>query len=375
MSSRTETALIARGFDNATARKLAVNGFTLSKLKSVGAEELRNIGLDDRQIERLHDESRPPIPSKNVTSLLYKSAFTCCVCRQKGEPIIIHHIQEWHKSRNHEEANLVVLCLNCHSKAHSTNTISINLSKDRLISIKAEWEASVRKRESDALFTKTSWLPLGGVWDYFNHNRISDIVGELNLDLQSISNYANLRKNGTISENGAYVWPQNISAAERQFIRYIYDGSVPGFNSSLRQFYAQILKKLLENTQWLDVSGIFKRSTAKLISNYPIITATGAFRYRRANDLFAGPGQTIMGSRTAKGLRVEFSIDAWETTSSSANSVNLCGVGRSTCILLVRSIIHNEKSSIVKCTCLAIGTGFTEYVSPVPAIAYRDDEE
>jgi hypothetical protein len=375
MTSRTETALLARGLDSVTARTVASAGYTLSKLQSSNANDLLNLGLTQSQITRIHDKSRPPIPPKTLYSILYKTAFTCCVCRHKDNPIIIHHIEEWHKTRSHEETNLVVLCLNCHSKAHSVSTISLNLNSQKLRAIKDEWEGVVRKRESDALFTKTSWMPLGGVWDYFNHNRITDVVGQLGLDLNQVKGFGSLSKQGVISDSGSYIWPSNIPLSDRANIRYIYDGSVPVFDRALRQFYAQTIKAILEQTQWLDISTIFKKSTAQLIAEYPIIAVTGAFRYKRVNGTDYGPGQNIVATRTAKGLRVEFSIDAWETTSQSAHSVNLSGLWRSTCILLVRNISISEKNANIQCTCLAIGTGFTEYVAPTPAIAFRDYDE
>ncbi len=375
MSKTTETALLGRGIDVSTAKRLVSEGYTISKLKTATISSLESFGLNSEQINNIRDKSRPPIKKTTINKLLYKCACTCAVCRDKNNPIIIHHIIEWSKSRNHSEDNLVVLCLNCHSKAHSKNTISMNLSASKLRVFKKEWEANVRKFESDALFTRSSWQMMGGLWDYFNHNRIIDTAGEIGVDVKSASNYQALVCAGTISNDGSYIWPPSVPLTNKNSIRYIYDNSLPGFNRSLRNFYSSLVKQILEQTQWLDVSAIFKKSTAQLLDGYPIIAATGAFRFKNTRKTNTGPGQIINGYRTARGLRVEFSVDAWETTSQSANGVNLSGIWRCTCILLVRSITRTEKLTTVHCTCLAIGTGFTEFMSPVPGIAYRDEEE
>ncbi len=375
MVNTTETALLRRGVDENTAKRLVSEGHTISKLNTLNISSLESLGLTNEQINIIRDKTRPPIPKATVNKLLYKCAYTCAVCREKTHPIIIHHLIEWSKTRNHNEDNLIVLCLACHSKAHSINTISMNLTIDKLKAFKDKWEAKVRKSESDALFTKTSWWILGAVWDYFNHNRIVDTAGRLGVDVKSANNYQNLVRAGTISNDGSYIWPSNVPLTCKNSISYIYDNSLLGFDRSLCNFYSSLIKLMLEQTEWLDVSTIFKRSTAQLIESYPIIVVTGSFRFNNIRKKHTGPGQTINGYKTARGLKVEFSIDAWETTSQSAHSVNLSGVWRSTCILLVRSVSRSEKLSTVHCTCLAIGTGFTEFVSTTPAIAYRDESE
>jgi hypothetical protein len=373
MSKITTTALLGRGIDASTADRLVLQGYTINKLKSANSSELAQLGLTQDQIIRIQGGSRPPIPAQTVHSLLYKAAFTCSVCRRKDNPIIIHHIQDWAKTRNHDESNLVVLCLNCHSQAHSVNAIALNLTEEKLQAFKSKWEHEVRKRETDALFTKSSWGIGNGVWDYFNHNRIIDITKGLNIDLGAVSGFQPLCNKGVISNQGAYIWPASVRLSEKENIRFIYDGSLPAFDASLRRYYADLVKRILEETDWLDISSTFKKSTANMIRANSIITVTGSFRFKNLRSANTGPGQTIKGYKKGHGLQVQFSIDAWETTSPSAHSVNLSGLWRSTCILLVRGINVSKQQTIIDSTCLAIGTGFTDYIAPAPQIAYRDD--
>jgi hypothetical protein len=373
MATRTEIALIARGVNSTTARNLVSEGYTLRALQQKTEAELIDAGLQEFEIKKIHDTKRPPIPTDTANKILFDSALTCAVCRDKNNPIVIHHLNEWHKSKDHSENNLIVLCLNCHSKAHSTSTISINLNEQRLRVIKDEWLKIVRTRESDALFAKSTWNPLGAVWDYFNHNRVIDIANEVGIDLMHIDGYSGLVASGVITESGSLIFPATMSTTDRSHIHYIYDGSIPGFDRSLVRFYGNVLRGILESTQWLNLTEIFRKSSSSLAQEYPIVSVTGSFRYKNARKNISGPGQTIEGHKSARGLSVEFSIDAWETTSSSAHLTNLSGVWRSTCILLVRNITQSEKQAIVRCTCLAIGTGFTEYSGYVPPVAYKYD--
>ena len=54
-----------------------------------------------------------------MNKVLYESAMTCCICRDKNQAVIVHPIEEYSVSRSHAEDNLVVLCLNHHGAAHT----------------------------------------------------------------------------------------------------------------------------------------------------------------------------------------------------------------------------------------------------------------
>jgi len=54
---------------------------------------------------------RTPIPSDLAAEVLFASDNTCCVCRERGKRIQIHHIDE--SPSNNVFENLAVLCLEC----------------------------------------------------------------------------------------------------------------------------------------------------------------------------------------------------------------------------------------------------------------------
>lgn len=64
-------------------------------------------------------ENRPPIPADLKRRVLVEAGHRCSIptCRQ----IIceVHHIVEWSEVKEHKYENLICLCANCHTLAHS----------------------------------------------------------------------------------------------------------------------------------------------------------------------------------------------------------------------------------------------------------------
>jgi len=56
--------------------------------------------------------------------LLFECNRTCCVCETPGKTIQIHHIDEASSNNNYD--NLIVLCLECHSDAHTEKAFGRN---------------------------------------------------------------------------------------------------------------------------------------------------------------------------------------------------------------------------------------------------------
>jgi hypothetical protein len=58
-------------------------------------------------------EGRPPIPSPLERELRMEAGYRCAICRAVG-PLVIDHIEDWAKVREHKFDNMIVLCANCH---------------------------------------------------------------------------------------------------------------------------------------------------------------------------------------------------------------------------------------------------------------------
>jgi hypothetical protein len=143
MGKNTVKALMRHGFDSETAKRLDQDRYTLNKLKSVDENALRSLlrslHIREELIDRLLREKRPPIPSETLNKVLYESGMICCVCRDKNQGVIVHHIEEFSDSRSHAEDNLVVLCLNHHGEAHTKRELQQNLTPEKLRDFKQRW--------------------------------------------------------------------------------------------------------------------------------------------------------------------------------------------------------------------------------------------
>ena len=145
MGKETFNALMARGFDSETANRLESSGYTLNSLKALDADGLRALNIPEELIQSILRESRPQIPLETLTKVLYESRTTCCVCRDRSQGIVVHHIHEYRDSRSHNEDNLVVLCLNHHGEAHTKRELQLNLNSERLREIKKRWLEDVKE--------------------------------------------------------------------------------------------------------------------------------------------------------------------------------------------------------------------------------------
>lgn len=146
MGENTFKALMGRGFDTETAKRLDQAGYTLNHLKTIDENELRSLNIREELIDRILREKRPPIPSERLNKVLYESGMTCCICGDKNQGVIVHHIEEYSDSRSHAGDNLVVLCLNHHGEAHTKRELQQNLTPEKLRDFKQRWLDSVNKR-------------------------------------------------------------------------------------------------------------------------------------------------------------------------------------------------------------------------------------
>lgn len=144
MTSRTKNALLALGIDSAAAQLLIEQGFTAATLKARSQDSLENLGLAPFQIENVLASSRPPIPEQTLCTILFKSKWTCCICRDAKKAVIVHHLVPWSESRSHAEDNLVLLCLDHHGEAHTTRQLSLNLTPERIRDARTRWYAEAR---------------------------------------------------------------------------------------------------------------------------------------------------------------------------------------------------------------------------------------
>ena len=77
------------------------------------------------------------VPNQVAARVLFESDRTCCVCRIRGKPVQIHHVDGNHS--NHHLGNLAVLCLECHTDTQIKGGFHRKLDADQVILYRNDW--------------------------------------------------------------------------------------------------------------------------------------------------------------------------------------------------------------------------------------------
>ena len=173
MRKDSEKRLLELGFNTDLIQKIESKSLNLSSLKLMSKRALLKIGFTNDETDLIYAKTkREPIPIDVLDAVLSKSGEVCCYCSDgiSTRPFHIHHIDEYHVSRNHEEDNLALVCPNDHANIHSKK-ISIVEQK----SIKKAWENLWSIAEDYK--TKGIAFPFGAfeIIDYSVKGNISDV--------------------------------------------------------------------------------------------------------------------------------------------------------------------------------------------------------
>jgi hypothetical protein len=351
MGKRTINALMSRGFDSETAQRLDHEEHTLNSLKGMSSDELRGLNFTDQQIKVIFNESRPPIPQRILIKVLYESRWTCCICRDSTQGVIVHHINEYCESRSHEEENLVVLCLNHHGEAHTKRDLQLNLNPDKLKGTKELWLETIRQQDSQVVLGKSP-TSLSSTWDYFNHSRLIDISQKLSIKASTLNNYSILLKGNQINSDGSPAWANSEA-------KYMYDFLITSRDPYF--FYSDLTEKLLEKIQWIklyDEEWNHSFINSKVKEN-TIVICKGLFDFKELDcGHSSGLHQMRSGLKRGGDIQLNFQFNAYESTSSSAYFSHLCQKSIVTVVCLIRSKSRSGKKIILNSSVLAIGNGF-----------------
>ncbi len=345
--NRTEKAFIARGVDSGTARKLRIDGWSISKVKSASQDELEAAGLSAEFIAKIFKEQRPPIPDDILSKLLFDNRFQCCVCRDPSLPIIVHHIEEWARSRSHAPENLAVLCLAHHSDAHSKKELAQNLDAKTLARMKSAWQEEVRRFDSESIL-KSMRLEYSN-WNYINELRVFEIAKELQIDCTRVDHFSTLVAMGVAEPVGL---PAPVANQDSLF--YKYEGpKIIG-----RYFYtSEILNRVISLLPIVNVSDWLERAVlgfALVPGDFIFVQGAHTFSPLGKKRNGRGPGQVCRGYRAANHVEISFIFDRWEATSSSAKSQWLSGTKNQGSLVHVKDIVRDSGKLLVTGTVLGI---------------------
>jgi hypothetical protein len=87
---------------------------------------------------------RIPISEDVATTVLFDSDRTCCVCRERGKRVQIHHIDE--NPSNNDPVNLAVLCFECHEETQIKGGFGRRLDARQVVQFRNDWIERVQKR-------------------------------------------------------------------------------------------------------------------------------------------------------------------------------------------------------------------------------------
>ena len=86
-------------------------------------------------------KGRISIPLTVEQEALFRGNHTCCVCRDAGKDVQIHHVDT--NPANNGLDNLAVLCLNCHSRVTGSRGLGKAYTPGEVLKYKASWERQV----------------------------------------------------------------------------------------------------------------------------------------------------------------------------------------------------------------------------------------
>jgi hypothetical protein len=93
-------------------------------------------------------KTRVSVTSDLVADVMFASDSACCVCRERGKAVQVHHVDE--DPSNNTFANLAVLCLECHNQTQLSGGFGRKLNADVVIKYREEWLARVVQRRDAA---------------------------------------------------------------------------------------------------------------------------------------------------------------------------------------------------------------------------------
>jgi hypothetical protein len=82
-------------------------------------------------------KDRSEIPKEVAARVLFLADRTCCVCRTRGKPVQIHHIDE--DPSNSVAVNLAVLCFDCHRDTQIHGGFDRKLDADQVVLYRDDW--------------------------------------------------------------------------------------------------------------------------------------------------------------------------------------------------------------------------------------------
>jgi hypothetical protein len=92
-------------------------------------------------------KQRVEIPADVASEVLFRSDRTCCVCRERGKPVQIHHMDG--DPSNSSGENLAVLCFDCHRETQIRGGFDRKLDAGQVKLYRCDWIRRVEEKRNE----------------------------------------------------------------------------------------------------------------------------------------------------------------------------------------------------------------------------------
>jgi hypothetical protein len=231
-----------------------------------------------KKMKNLTKEKRKPIKHSLQSRIYYRSAGTCAVCKRRDVPNIIHHIDQ--DPSNNIEDNLILLCNNCHDKAHTHHDLSQNLTEDKLKYCKVEWEKEVQTRSINAMIYSTTKSNLN--WTYINYSIIPRSVIALGINYKN-SKFNYLKSKNIINDDIEILSSPN-KKEQHFYLPTLFDSVNMNDAHILKSYYQNLVDMMIEEVIPYEIDAIWNRRDIKsLLVPYSYIYFSGGLYFKMIN--------------------------------------------------------------------------------------------
>ncbi|MFL9977364.1 HNH endonuclease signature motif containing protein [Paraburkholderia graminis] len=307
--------LVGIGCDTRVAANLSVK-YTKEELRKLAPVKLRQFGLPESVILSLKKRRRP-VPEKTLRQVLAGNLELCCVCRKRGLGVVVHHIEKYSISKNHDISNLAVLCTEHHSKAHASFELEQNLTSERIGTCKKRWEEACISIERWILESTAKRIPELR-WDWVNFRRVLQSTLELP-DFPTGVAREELTELGVLNDSGHFV--DESWQARREDGGYFVSGDKQIY---LAAYITQLIELLARNRAVLDITPYLDEPELlmELVTNGDYISVRLDFFYTRGEGLEEKEEVAIIAKAQTRDVIVEFPYDPWFCLSSTSRLIH-----------------------------------------------------
>lgn len=209
MHSRTTNVLLALGFDTELISKIASKHHTVDALRALPIKALLEI-YTKKESELIQSRiKRQPIPDEVLENVIAKADGVCCFCADgnKARAYQIHHAEEYSKTQDNSEENLILICPTHHQSIPKINSAEEQKASRRIWHAVVQVASAYRKQGIDfpyGLFVSLDYGLAPSPEELITRYRVSNSTALAVAQHETtLCGLAQLHKNGFLTVAGA----------------------------------------------------------------------------------------------------------------------------------------------------------------------------